>query len=709
MGNSHNDGQHGRCQTRNVLIRTMKLERVVGLFLLAYLVLTPVRMSAQSSYTLSDQWAATDALGRKLPDESQTGSSREGKYIGMFYWTWHTDDLAAPEIMDITQILKKDSTAATNPDNPLWKGYNGGTFWWDQPLFGYYRTTDEWVLRKHAEMLADAGVDVVFFDCTNGSFTWKSSYTKLLEVWEQARLDGVNTPKVAFILPFAATPDEVVSINELYTDLYEPKLYTDLWFMWKGKPLIMAYPELTPQSGVSQERINAIKNFFTFRPGQPDYVIGPWRNDQWGWLEDAPQNGYAPKAEGGFEQATVGVAQNASDFSKGKACAFNLPVFKKGADAQTYGRSYTQKNGQDSSANAYLKGLNFQEQWDHAHAIDPDLIFVTGWNEWTAGRWSDWGIPMAFVDQYSAEKSRDIEPVKSWGNMGDVYYMQLVSNVRKFKGMAPPEVVSEPKTVDLKNLEDWNDVKPAYKSYKGNVLHRQAAGQGKKLYINNTGRNDIVGAKVARDDSYVYFYVETADNLTKKSQSKWMRLFIDIDRNKATGWEGYDFIVNRTSPDLSAVVEKSASSSWDWQQAGTADYEINGKTLVIKIKRSLLGVNGVPVDMEFKWSDNMQKEGDVMDFYVNGDAAPGGRFNYIYSEGLPELARQENDAFLTAISDTDGIVVKGVEEGAITTVYSETGEQILKIKTRSNEQHISLPRGSLYFVKSGDQTVKVAL
>jgi hypothetical protein len=27
----------------------------------------------------------------------------------------------------------------------------------------------------------------------------------------------------------------------------------------------------------------------------------------------------------------------------------------------------------------------------------------------------------------------------------------------------------------------------------------------------------------------------------------------------------------------------------------------------------------------------MQKEGDIMDFYVSGDTAPGGRFNYVYT------------------------------------------------------------------------------
>ena len=34
--------------------------------------------------------------------------------------------------------------------------------------------------------------------------------------------------------------------------------------------------------------------------------------------------------------------------------------------------------------------------------------------------------------------------------------------------------------------------------------------------------------------------------------------------------------------------------------------------------------------IDFKWADNLQKPGDVMDFYLSGDVAPDGRFNYRY-------------------------------------------------------------------------------
>ena len=49
------------------------------------------------------------------------------------------------------------------------------------------------------------------------------------------------------------------------------------------------------------------------------------------------------------------------------------------------------------------------------------------------------------------------------------------------------------------------------------------------------------------------------------------------------------------------------------------------------IPRSALGLsNGEEVHFNFKLSDNMQTDGDIMDFYQNGDVAPGGRFMFSF-------------------------------------------------------------------------------
>jgi hypothetical protein len=606
-------------------------------------------IKAQTWNVNSDYWSATDALGREVVSENETGPVKAGKYVGIFYWTWHTDDNSKfPVTLNNTVILKNHPEAVTSNDDSAWRGYiNGGIYWWDEPLFGYYRITDEWVLRKHAQMLANAGIDVVFFDCTNGTLTYKDAYTKLLKVWEQARCDGVKTPQIVFILNFGATKASLTEITELYNELYKPGLYKDLWFRWNGKPLIMAYPNVLTRkfkpsdispSDPDEHLKNEMLDFFTFRPGQPDYVNGPSRNDQWGWLEDYPQHGYGMKNDGGFEEVTVGVSQNASDNSKGHCCAFNQP--------SSYGRSYTKAKGQSNDTAAYYYGYNFQEQWSRAFELNPDLVFVTGWNEWVASKqntkdWPNTYAPYSFVDEYNQEKSRDIEPVKSWGDKGDAYYMQLVSNVRKFKGMQVQEKPSLPKTININNLSDWADVKPEYRDYKGDALHRGSKGQGDSLfYINNTGRNDIVLSKVVRDNNYVYFYVEAADELTPKNEPQWMQLWIDTDRDKSTGWQGYDYIINRIKPGDSAVIEKNTGNSWNWEKAGSAEYFLSGNVLVLKIKRALLNINGKELNFEFKWSDNNVSSGNIMDFYVDGDAAPDGRFNYVYSESAGNKSKK---------------------------------------------------------------------
>ncbi len=575
----------------------------------------------------SDHWAATDALGRKVGRYDQQEKKKE-KTVIMFYWTWHEwNDAKGSEVKNISQIVRQYPEAMKNAKHPAWtEKSSGNNYFWEEPLLGYYRTTDRWVLRKHAQMLADAGVDAVFFDCTNGTFTWDSSTDSLLVTWDQAQKDGVKVPKIGFLLPFGPMSNSLTSLRHLYKRLYKPGLYQNLWFHWKGKPCIMAYPDNLTNSAEDQ----AIKDFFTFRPGQPDYVDGPnpYRNDQWGWLENYPQHGYVKNTEGNYELVTVGIAQNACPETKGHCSAFNKP----GA----YTRSYTKRNGFDPRTEGYLYGWNFTEQWEQAYELNPQAVFITGWNEWTAGMWfkeHGWtGEPFSFVDQFDWDHSRDIEPVKAWGNRGDVYYMQLVDRIRKFKGTTPQPSPSAPQTINMTAWQQWQDVQPTYEDYLGDTMHRSAQGRCQYFYTDTSGRNDIVTAKVARDEKYIYFYAQTADKLTPHTDKNWMMLFLDTDRNEQTGWEGYDFVINYKTPQKGKTsVLHSYQNKWIWDEAGKADIKIEHNRLCLRIPRHILGLNN-KVRIEFKWVDNMQDESNIMDFYVSGDAAPGGRFNYVFEE-----------------------------------------------------------------------------
>jgi hypothetical protein len=143
--------------------------------------------------SISDAWVATDALGRKLPDHAEVGDPRPNRTVAMFYWTWHVGGTVELGPANVSEVLARHPDAINDYNHPAWKelgpivGHH-----WNEPLFGYYRGTDPWIYRKHAEMLADAGVDVVVFDCTNGTLTWKEAYDVLGETWMAARRDGVR-------------------------------------------------------------------------------------------------------------------------------------------------------------------------------------------------------------------------------------------------------------------------------------------------------------------------------------------------------------------------------------------------------------------------------------------------------------------------------------------------------------------------------------
>ncbi len=584
----------------------------------------------------ADTWSATDMLGRKLPGNETVGDPNPDKQVAMFYWSWHVgESRSAATPLNVNNFVKKYPHIQNDYKAIEWD--SDRKYYWNESVYGYYTGHDHWVLRKQFELLGSAGVDGIFFDTSNGS-SYTTGAMQVAEVMHEMHLDGIKTPGMSFIFGFNNMSWNDMSTRNVYETFYQNGLYSDTWYYWDGKPVLMAYPdpfmEKTGYEDIDKQN-REILDFFTFRPGQAEYRGGPRREDQWPWLEVYPQHPYGKSDKYGCECVCVGIAQNTSD--KGILVAMN------GKDV--YGRSYTYKDKFSKlNENSKLYGYNFQEQWERAFELDPELVFVTGWNEYTMGR-REFGqdTANAFSDQFNDEYSRDIEPVK--GDLKDVYYYQLVSNIRRFKGVRPTPEASKEKTIDINgDFAQWGDVGPEFKGYIGGVEPRNMDGVGGINYTNNTGRNDIVLSKVARDKENLYFYVETAENLTPYTDSDWMRLFINTDRKNATGWEGYDFVINNISPTAEkAFIQKHNSGEWKWKDAGELDYKVQGNKMMIKVPKAILGINGDKVDIEFKWNDNMLIEGDIMDFYINGDTAPIGRYNYRYVTDTSNDTTPENE------------------------------------------------------------------
>ena len=120
------------------------------------------------------------------------------------------------------------------------------------------------MLRKHAQMLADADVDMIVFDVTN-QLTYPESWRALCRVFDRMRREGNRAPQIAFLCPFG-DPRKVV--RELWDDLYGPGLYPDLWFRWEGKPLILADPAMLGAS-LDARRVGSSRSSST-----PGHTLG---------------------------------------------------------------------------------------------------------------------------------------------------------------------------------------------------------------------------------------------------------------------------------------------------------------------------------------------------------------------------------------------------------------------------------------------------
>ena len=645
---------------------------------------------------MPDTWVFTDGLGRVSLTNADVGDPKEDKTLAMFYWTWHTKDMAAQGYVNTTELLAKYPDAKNNYNHPAWEG-TGHYCFWNEPIYGFYTTEDPWVLRRQAELLANAGVDVIFTDNTNGDLTWRTSYLQLYKTWDDAQKNGaVDVPKVSYLLPFGANEGSKKQLESLYLDIYRPGKYQNLWFYWDDKPMLMAHSgNISAGNNLGKE----ILVNFTFRGGQPGYLVNSTAAKQWGWLSTYPQALYSIRGQkgvenGDIEQMTVGVAVN-HNYLTHEITAMN--------GVNVMGRSYTTDypdRYDQEGAEASKWGYQFSQQFDYALEVSPPVLFVTGWNEWHAWRQPNpWGgsnslVNYALVDQFSDEFSRDLEPTK--GDLQDHYYYLFVNYARKYKGVNPIPTPSGNKTIDLNAGNDqWTSVEPYYAAYIGNTFDRDSTGYGDTHYTETSGRNDIIGAQVARDGDYVYFLVECAENITPYTDSLWMNLYIDTDQQNQ-GWNTFEYVVGKTTGTADKLVLEKFTAADDYaktEKVADVEYKVDGRYMTVKIAKSDLGLTGDDYTINFSWTDNVHDEGDdtkfsgdIMDFYISGDVAPGARFKYSYISTEANATGKEptTDESDTSESDTSDSEPVAPESSEPESSGSATDEPIADTEAATN-------------------------
>ena len=581
------------------------------------------------NYTMGG-YAATDDLDRTMYTSADTGSygSTGEKYVGLFYFLWQGEH-GDSGIFDLQKIIDEVGVEAAGSTKCGKYGPVGAMHWFAEPLYGYYYANDQWVLRKHAELLTQANIDFLYFDTTNG-FSYLHNARKLMEYLHELNEQGFDAPQVVFY----TNSNAAGVIREVYNSIYKTNYYPDTWFCVNGKPVII---------GPMDANIN---DFFLMKqnqwPNEPSKKNGwPWMDFQW------PARLYKSAYDFDGSAISVSVAQHSGTVAFSDSSLYNNPTNRgrsfwaeKRSNEKILQQRYDEWKADPSLTN---QGLNFQAQFDRAIESDAMYILVTGWNEWVAQRQNTGNDRIWFVDTSSMEFSRDTEMMR--GGYFDNYYIQLAYNVQKAKGSAPIVVQDARNPIDVAgDFAQWDKVSFTYHDTKGDTIDRNATGFGRTKYKNESGRNDIVASKVTLDTKNVYFYVETAEAITAyDNKSSWMKLYVDIDSNGNTGWYGYDFIINNEiKSDGTTTVAKynGTDGKYGFENIGEVSYKVEGNKLMIAVPQALLGMADRYQEFcfQFKWADSETTYDEMEDFYCDGDIAPLGRMNYVFQNYIPGVS-----------------------------------------------------------------------
>ena len=558
-----------------------------------------------------------DEFGRTF---GETLGEKEDKQrdVGIFYFLT-LGQHGADDIYDASKILAEPDGVhkmfhSSSPEAP-----EGGIFFWGEPLYGYYNSSDAWVIRRHLELLTEAGVDFLVFDTTN-AFTYDNVVQKIVKSVVKLREEGFDCPQLAY---YSNSYSHRV-IQSVYENFYKNENYAEAWYRIDGKPLIIGNITVGDDKAEawgrgdmdykSFELSDEIKEFFSFRASQ--WPFAPFLDNGFPWMEwtyPAPVHG---------DVINVAVAAHPA-----------LPMsFSITRGAKNWGRGYNVKT-QTNEAAGVMKGQYFQSCWDVALEEDPPIVFVTGWNEWVAGK-NTYDGEYAMVDLANLEFSRDAEIMK--GGYNDAFYIQLASNIRKYKSVnAKPgqQFRHENVTIDIEgDFAQWDGVKAVFKAPVLENKPRKSFGAAQTVrYETPAARNYIKEMRVTSDEGYFYFFVETEDDITAREagDTGFMNLFIGKGALALKGFNGYEFVIGRQEKDGRLSVEK-LSSDYSGKNAGEADFRIVGNKMMIRVARSVLGIAAGDNNLYFKMADGIEKADDIMDYYVSGKSFPVGRLSFRY-------------------------------------------------------------------------------
>ena len=566
-----------------------------------------------------DSLVATDALGRSFGEATQSDNNKD---VGMFYFIWHGKH-TAKGVFDISKLLETDPEKLWDPVGSA-ESPTSSFHYWTEPLYGYYNSQDPYIIARHMELLTMSGLDYLCFDLTNGH-SYVDTVTLLAEEVLRLQEQGWNPPR---LMGMTARETSAKCVNELYDALYSNPKYDSVWYTKNGKPVVVMDMVGFEHLKLSEE----VYDHFYIRNIQWPYEATTGNPDM-PWMDWA----YPQKLAYTENYMSVSVAQHT-------AYAFSQSVHPDVKDAEynsNRGRGWNYVTNQNEKTGV-MSGTNLEGQWktvfDNYDQVNE--VMVTGWNEWIAQKYYNYHNytgRISFADLCDMEFSRDLEMPKN--GYGDNYYLQNMSNIRKFKNGVETYFAAAKGTPTLDGDNAWKNGR-TYMDFSGEVMERDYVGTHHSVYYKNTtNRNDVVSTEVINDDEYLYIKVNTLNDIVfDYSKDNNLNILLNVTGLSGARWEGYNFVVNRTAAQVgngkTTLERVSEEGRYEFNAPEACDSYVNGKTFAVRIPLKNLGLDGKKqFAIDFKVADNMSDPSNIMNYYVDGEAAPIGRLNYRYHSG----------------------------------------------------------------------------
>ncbi|MBO4326584.1 MAG: hypothetical protein J5950_04880 [Clostridia bacterium] len=562
-----------------------------------------------------------DKYGRTVEAASGRKADRD---VGIFYFLWLGQPYAS-DIYDVSKIIETYGKDIVFHEEGGEISPNGQAHWWAEPLYGYYNSADRWIIRRHMELLTEAGVDFVIFDTTNCLIYEKVALT-VMEISHELRSEGWDAPQVAFYTHSRS----IQTIKLIYNTFYSTERYPDSWYRIDGRPMIIGYT-----TALKDRREAKSRGDNGYDPGDlPQELQDFFYVKEACWPNDFHYAESFPYTEWVYPQPLNGNTMNVS-VATHPMVPFSFSLTRE--NWCNWGRGYDVQTGKNKHEDIY-RGTFFQSEWETVHSSDPqpEIIMVTGWNEWIAYKQLYDGEYM-LCDNVDMEYSRDIEPMK--GGYEDAYFIQMITNIRRYKYESSEGTVPDNayRTIDISGgAAQWDDVKAVYRRVGSDNTPRDYSGGAETVhYTVPAADNNIVSVRLTNDSENLYFRIECDGAVNITGGSSWMNLFIGTGKPEDKGWESYEFVVGRKREGTEsgrAYVEK-LDAEQNGKKTGNAEFCVDGNAVTYMVPLSSIGIDPSGADavrIYFKVADGVENPADIMDYYCTGRSLPMGRLSFEY-------------------------------------------------------------------------------